>query len=379
MAQRGFFTGFVLPVAAAMAISATFGSRERPEPAGQEDRGRSRRHGLTPDGRQQRKTGPVDHRRAAEGGRGRRAEEPHQIPARGWWDILMRVRSEMSKDHLSILAAGVAFYSLLAVFPALAATVSIYGLVLDPHDVQEQISMVIGVIPEESRAIITDQLSAITSQPRQSLGFGVAFALLFALWSASAAVQTLMTGLNVVYDEQERRGFLVFYATALGLTLGGIVFGLLSLSLVAALPAIVKFVGLPQSIETTVLLARWPLLAIAVMFAMAVLYRFAPSREKPRWSWVSWGAIAATILWLLGSILFSFYVSNFASYNKTYGTLGAVVILLMWFYLSGYVVFMGGELNAEMEHQTAEDTTERRGAPLGQRDAQMADTVGAPA
>ena len=142
--------------------------------------------------------------------------------------------------------------------------------------------MVIGVIPEESRAIITDQLSAITSQPPQSLGFGVAFALLFALWSASAAVQTLMTGLNVVYDEQERRGFLAFYATALGLTLGGIVFGLLSLSLVAALPAIVKFVVLPQSIETTVLLARWPLLAIAVMFAMAVLYRFAPSREKPR-------------------------------------------------------------------------------------------------
>ncbi|HEX2113529.1 MAG TPA: YihY/virulence factor BrkB family protein, partial [Alphaproteobacteria bacterium] len=265
MAERGFFTGFLLPVAAAMAISATFGSRQQPVPAEADGQRPPKRHGLTPEGRNQRPTGPVDHRRAAEGGRGRGADQPHQIPARGWWDILMRVRSEMSKDNLSVLAAGVAFYSLLAIFPTLAAAVSIYGLILDPHDVQEQISMVIGIIPEQSRAIITDQLSKITSQPPQGLGFGAIFALLFALWSSSAAVQTLMTGLNVVYDEPERRGFFSFYATAVGLTLGGILFGLTSLSLIAALPAIVKFIGLPQAIETTVLLARWPLLAIAVM------------------------------------------------------------------------------------------------------------------
>jgi membrane protein len=239
--------------------------------------------------------------------------------------------------------------------------------------------MVIGLIPEEAGKIITDQLSAITSQPRQSLGFGVLFTLLFALWSASAAIQTLMTGLNVVYDEPERRGYISFHAMALLLTVGGIVFGLVALSLIAALPAALKFVGLPRQIETTLLLARWPLLAIAVMFALAVLYRFGPSREKPRWIWVSWGAVLATVLWLAASILFSFYVSNFASYNQTYGALGAVVILLMWFYLTGYVILMGGELNAEMEHQTAKDTTEKRGAPLGRRDAQMADTVGAPA
>lgn len=382
MAERGFFTGFVLPVAAAMAISATFGSRQPPAAAeaGEDgQRGGSSRHGLTPDGREQRKTGPTDHRRARQNGRGRSADQPHEIPARGWWDILMRVRTEMAKDHLSVLAAGVGFYSLLAIFPTLAAAVSIYGMLLDPHDVQEQISMVIGVIPEQARAIITDQLSTITSQPRQSLGISAILALLFALWSSSAAVQTLMTGLNVVYDEPERRGFLVFYATALGLTVGGIIFGLVALSLVAALPAMVRLIGLPPGIETTILLVRWPLLAIAVMFALAVLYRFAPSRAKPRWAWVSWGAVVATLLWLAGSIAFSFYVSNFASYNETYGTLGAVVILLMWFYLSGYVVLIGGELNAEMEHQTAKDTTEKGGAPMGRRDAQMADTVGAPA
>lgn len=380
MAQKGFFTGFVVPVGAAMAISATFGGRH-PQPAAEaSDGGESnQRNPLTAAGRDRRPTGPVDHRRATQNGHGRQADAPQQIPARGWWDILWRVKNEMSKDNLSVLAAGVAFYSLLAVFPALAAAVSIYGLVLDPHDVQSQLSMVIGLIPEEAAKIITDQLTTITAQPKQSLGFGVLFALGFALWSSSSAVQTLMTGLNVVYDEVERRGVIRFYATALSLTVGGIVFGLIALSLVAALPAALKFVGLPHSIETALLLARWPLLAIAVMFAVAVLYRFGPSRAKPRWVWVSWGAVITTILWLVASILFSFYVSHFASYNKTYGTLGAVVVLLMWFYLTGYVVLMGGEFNAELEHQTAKDTTEKRGAPLGRREAQMADTVGASA
>jgi len=233
-----------------------------------------------------------------------------------------------------------------------------------------------GIIPEESRAIITDQLARITSQPPGSLGFNLIFSLAFALWSASAAAQTLMTGLNVVYDEVERRSFIVFYATALGLTLGGIIFALIALSLVAALPALIGLIGFPPTIERAVTLARWPLLAIGVMVGLAVLYRFAPSRELPRWQWVSWGAVAATLLWLAASVLFSWYVSNFASYNQTYGTLGAVVILLMWFYLTGYVVLLGGELNAEMERQAAADTTQKSGAPLRQREAYVADTVG---
>jgi membrane protein len=319
----------------------------------------------------------VDRGRSAERGHGRHAEEPHHIPARGWWDILLRVKNEMSKDHISVLAAGVGFYALLAIFPALAAAVSIYGLIADPHHVEQQAALAIGLIPEESRAIITDQLAKITSQPRGGLGFSAVFALLFAVWSSSAAMQTIMTGLNVVYDEEEKRGIVNFYATALALTLGGIVGALVSLSLVAALPAALKLLGLPQQVETILLLARWPILGLAVMFGLAVLYRFGPSREKPRWQWVSWGAAGATLLWLLGSSLFSWYVSSFGSYNETYGTLGAVVILLLWFYLSAYVVLLGAEWNAEMEHQTAKDTTERRGAPLGARGAQVADTVGA--
>jgi membrane protein len=370
--ERGAHAGLVLSMAAVTALAATFMKRRKarfPLPA------RASGSGL--------ETGPPrgtkaeDYSRAAQPGRGRQAEQPHHIPARGWLDILWRVKEEMSKDHLSVLAAGVGFYALLAIFPALAAAVSIYGLIADPRDVEDQATLAIGLIPEESRTIITDQLAKITSQPRGSLGFGALFALLLALWSSSAAMQTLMTGLNVVYDEAERRGVVRFYATAIGLTLGGIVSALISLSLVAALPAALKFVGLPREVETVVLLARWPLLGLAVMLGLAVLYRFGPSREKPRWQWVSWGAAGATLLWLLGSILFSWYVSSFGSYNETYGTLGAVVILLMWFYLSAYVVLLGAELNAEMEHQTAKDTTERRGAPLGARDAYVADTVGA--
>lgn len=375
MAERGFFTGFLLPAAAAVAIASTFGARRESVTAGIDIRKDGPRHDWRKD--KKRRTGPVDYRRAVENGRGRRAEQPHEIPARGWRDILLRVKGEVSKDHVGVLAAGAGFYSLLAIFPALAAAVSIYGLVLDPHDVEHQVSIVVGLIPEEAGAIITDQLASIVNQPRQSLSFGTIFALLFALWSASAAMQTLMTGLNIVYDEEERRGIFRFYATALGLTLGGILGTLIALSLIAALPAALNFIGLPKSVETVILLARWPLLAVFVMIGLAALYRYGPSREKPRWQWVSWGAVVATILWLAGSVLFSWYVSSFGSYNKTYGTLGAVVILLMWFYLTAYVVLLGGELNAEMEHQTAKDTTERRGAPLGARGAYMADTVGA--
>jgi membrane protein len=370
--ERTAHAGLILSMAAVTALAATF--MKRRDTAFPVSR-RASRNGLEAGSR--RGTGSADYDRAAQGGRGRQADEPHHIPARGWLDILSRVKDEVAKDHLSVLAAGVGFYSLLAIFPALAATVSIYGLIADPRDVESQAALVVGLIPEESRAIITGQLATITAQPRGSLGFGALIALAFALWSSSAAMQTLMTGLNVVYDETERRGFIRFYATALGLTLAGIVSGMVSLSLVAALPAAVKFIGMPREVETAVLLLRWPFLGVVVTIGLAVLYRFGPSREKPRWQWVSWGAVGATLLWLLGSILFSWYVSSFGSYNKTYGTLGAVVILLMWFYLSAYVVLLGAELNAEMEHQTARDTTERMGAPLGARGAYMADTVGA--
>jgi membrane protein len=359
MAERGFFTGFVRPLTGALAVAAATRSADR---AGSQATNR--------------RLAKRQEDRAAELGRGREADKPHQIPARGWHDILLRVKDGISKDHVSVIAAAIGFYAMLALFPALAAAVSIYGLVADPQDVERQLSMVIGLVPGEARSIITDQLHAIASQLRQTLGVSALIALAFALWSASSAMQALMTGLNIVYSDEERRSFVRFYVTALLLTLGGIISAIIALSLIAAVPVFLNFIGLSQGVTTVLLLLRWPLLAIAVMFGLAALYRYGPSREKARWQWVSWGAVAATVLWLLGSALFSWYVSSFGSYSVTYGALGAVIILMMWFYITGYAVLLGAELNAEMERQTARDTTERRGAPLGTRGAKVADTVG---
>lgn len=316
-------------------------------------------------------------RRAEKGGeaRGRSAGRPSEIPRRGWRDILVRVKDEIAADNIAMAAAGVAFYALLALFPALAAAISIYGLIADPAEVQRQIKAASAILPQEVQGLLHEQLTRIAGQSSGTLGFGLAFGLALALWSAAAGVKALITALNMAYDEEEKRRFIVLNAVALALTLGAILFGLLALTLVVALPAVIGLLGLPGTLETLVRLLRWPLLAAAILLALAVLYRFGPSRDRPRWRWVSWGAAAATLLWIVASILFSWYVANFGSYNETYGSLGAVVILLMWFYLSAFVVLMGAELNAEMEHQTARDTTEGEPEPMGRRGAQMADRV----
>jgi len=376
MAERRFLTGFVLPLAAAFAVAVATGPRRNAAPAGRP---------LPRQQNQQKNQQSFGGRRSDDmtaqnwrnDGRGRTADEPYEIPKSGWRDILWRTWEEVGKDHISIIAAGVAFYAMLAIFPGLTALVSIYGLVSDPMEVTRQIEAVANLLPEEARGIITTQLASIASQPRSALGFGLIFSVGFALWSASAGVRTLMDALNLTYDETERRSYLSYYGTALLLTLGAIVMFVVAGFLVAALPAIVNFTGLPSRVETTLNLLRWPLAALAVVIALSVLYRFGPSREQARWQWVSWGAVVATGLWLVGSLLFSWYVSYFGSYNKTYGALGAVIVLLMWFYISAYVILLGAELNAEMEHQTARDTTVLRGAPMGQREAYVADTVGA--
>ncbi|MDQ2696771.1 MAG: YihY/virulence factor BrkB family protein, partial [Pseudomonadota bacterium] len=309
-------------------------------------------------------------------GRGRSAERPGDIPRKGWRDVLLRVKDELSEDNISIVAAGVAFYGLLAIVPALAAMVSIYGLVADPADVQEQLGKLTGFIPGEARQLLDQQLSQITSHSETALGIGVIGGLLLTLWSAAKGMKTLMDALNVVYDEDETRGFVRLNATALLLTLGAIVLAVAAIVLVVALPVLLGNLGLGDTTKTVVSLLTWPVLALLVIIGLAVVYRYGPSRSKPRWQWVSWGAVAATLLWIVASVGFSFYVANFGSYNETYGSMGAVVILLMWFWITAYIVLLGGELNAEMEHQTARDTTDSGGRPMGQRGAYVADTLG---
>lgn len=313
---------------------------------------------------------------AREDGRGRTARTPGELPRSGWRDVLWRVKEETDKDNISMIAAGVAFYLMLAIFPILAATVSIYGLVADPADVQRNFEAVSGVIPEQARSIIVDQLSAVASASGGQLGLSVLVSIALTLWSASRGVNAVITALNIAYDETEGRSFIKLNAIALSLTVAMIVFMIVTLAVVVGLPAVIGYLNLGETVEWAVRLSRWPILAVAVMVALAVLYRYGPDRETPQWRWVSWGAAVATLMWILGSVAFSVYVSNFADYNETYGTMGAVVILLLWFNLSAYAVLLGAELNAEMEHQTAQDTTTGTVKPLGQRDAYVADTVG---
>jgi membrane protein len=269
--------------------------------------------------------------------------------APGWKDIVLRVKHRISRDRLSIIAAGVAFYALLALFPALIAMVALYGLFFDAQQVETHVASLTGMLPQEAADILLTQLRELTQTSTGALGFGAAIGLLMALWSASAGVRTLMEALNVAYGEEEKRGFLAFYGTAILLTLAAIAGAILAIATVIALPIVVKFLGLGSLVEVLISLARWPILLLAMMIGLAVMYRFGPSREAAKWRWVSAGALVATGLWLVGSVLFSVYVSNFASYNETYGSVGAVVVLLTWFLLTSYAVLIGAEVNAETE------------------------------
>jgi membrane protein len=308
--------------------------------------------------------------------RGRSADRPSEIPAAGWRDILWRVWAQIGEDKISILAAGVAFYSLLAIFPAITAFVSLFGLVADPGQVQAQFAALKGIIPQDAWSILDTQLTAVASARASSLGIGAIVGLGVALWSAGAGVRAMMIALNNAYHERERRSAVVFYLTAFLFTIGIVALAILSLAVIVAVPVALSFVDLGPIAGVLIKLLPWLVLAVFVTIALGALYRYGASRAEPKTRWVSWGALVATLLWIAASILFSIYVSNFASYNETYGTLGAVVALLMWLWLSAFIVLLGAELNAEMEHQTAQDTTTGGPKPMGQRGAYVADTVG---
>ena len=309
--------------------------------------------------------------------RGREASTPKDIPARGWKDILARVKDQIKEDRLSIIAAGVAFYGLMAIFPALIALVAIYGLAFDPAQVEQQVSQLRGVLPPQAADVLLAQLHDLTSTSSAALGLGAVLGIVLALWSASAGMRTLMEALNVAYDEEEKRGTIRFYATALLLTLAAIAGAIIAISLVVALPIVLNFLGgLGEALEWLISTGSVVILIATVMLGLAIVYRYGPSREQPRWRWVSWGAVIATVLWVIGSVLFSVYVTRFGNYNETYGSVGAIVILLMWFLLSAYAVLIGAEVNAEMERQTRKDTTAEGDKPMGRRGAYAADTVG---
>jgi membrane protein len=307
---------------------------------------------------------------------GREAERPSEIPPRGWFAILKRTKAEVKDDNVTLLAAGVAFYAMLAIFPAIIAVVTVYGMVADPNQVESQVNEFAKGLPSGADQLLTEQLNNVVNAGRQSLSIGLALSLLAVLWSASGGVQGLVKGLNLVYDERETRGFLKLRGLSLLLTLGAIVVAVVALALIAVFPAVIDDLGLGRAGELAASIGRWVVLALLVLTAIAIVYRFGPDRANPRWRWVSWGAVVALVVWLLGSVGFSWYVDNFGKYNQTYGALASVIILLLWLFLSAFAVLLGAELDAEIERQTARDTTTGPERPLGERDAEVADTVG---
>lgn len=313
--------------------------------------------------------------RSAGAERGREARTPREIPARGWWDILKRVKAEVARDNLSLIAAGVAFYALLAIPPALAAGIALWGLVADPQSIQAQITQLSNALPAEAARTFNDQLRSVAARSPTTLGWTAAIGFLLSLWSARAAMNAMMGALNIVYEEREQRGFFRLTATSVLLTLGALIGGVLALLLVAGVPAALSILGASGMAELVVNVVRWTLLLVLVMAGLAVLYRLGPSRHQARWSWASWGAGIATLLWIAASAAFSLFVSNFGSYNETYGAIAGVVVLLMWLWLSAFAALVGAEINAEMERQTRRDSTTGDEKPPGQREARMADEV----
>lgn len=312
----------------------------------------------------------------AEHGRGRHATHPKDIPARGWRDILTRVKSEIGSDHVTLVAAGLAMCALLAVFPGLAAAIAIYGLFASPAQVVEHMQAFTGILPPGTWDLFKTQLQTVAAQTQGSLTFAAVGGLFIALWSARAGMSALMTATNIAYAEAEKRGFFRQMFVSLAFTIGAIVGFLLMLTLGVVVPVALQALGTSSWVQTVAGVLRWAVLWVVAVSGLAILYRYAPSRERARWQWVTWGSAIAATLWIIVSGLFAWYVGSFASYGKTYGALGGVIALLMWFHLTSLTVVIGAEINSEMERQTVRDTTEGPEVPLGQRGARAADTVG---
>jgi membrane protein len=305
---------------------------------------------------------------------GGKAERPAQIPARGWTQVAKRGWKEAKADQVPLLAAGVAFYAFLAIFPALIAIVSIYGLFADASTIANQLNSITAALPKEAAQIITDQVTALSSR-RQTLGIGLILSVLIALWSASAGVSNLLTAINVAYDEEEKRGFVKKRLMSLGLTLAAIVFMVIILGLVAVLPPLLKAVFGTGALRWVLQILGWLVMVVLVAIGLAILYRLGPDRDAPRMRWVSVGAVVATLVWLIASIGFSIYTSTFGNYAKTYGVFAGVVVLLFWLWFTMYAILLGAEINAESEQQTIADTTKGEEEPLGERGAVKADSI----
>lgn len=309
--------------------------------------------------------------------RGRTATSPQEMPKAAWRDILIRTWNESGSDNIGLISAGVAFYGFLAFVPTLAALVLCYGLFADPAAIAGHLQSLFRLLPEEAARLIGEQLLSVVNTGNGKKGFGLVLSLALSIYGAMNGASAIVTAVNIAYDEEETRSFIRLTALACLMTLGLLLAGIIAIFAIAALAFLEQLMpGAPAILITAIRIGFWILAALAASMLLSTIYRFAPDRKRARWRWLTPGSLLATVGWLAVSLGFGLYASNFGNYGATYGALSAVVVTLMWLYLSAYILILGAELNSEIEHQTAEDTTVGRPKPMGERDAYVADTVG---
>ncbi|SEW17004.1 membrane protein [Cognatiyoonia koreensis] len=308
--------------------------------------------------------------------RGRSATSPTDIPSKGWMDIGWRLKDEIAADRVGLTAAGVAFYGLLALFPAITAILAIAGLFIDPQNMISELGMLSQFMPDQVMEIVKGQATEIAGSDEGGLGLMAILGVLFAIYSASKGMGSLIEGMNIAYDEDEKRGFIRLKLTTIGLTIA-LLFGIVvSFCAIIFVPSILSFLSESRIVELAALGAIWVTLILLTIFGLSLVYRYGPSRDAPEFQWASVGAVVGCTLWIIGSAAFAYYVENFAGYTESFGALGGAVALLMWFWVSAFVILIGAEINAEMEAQTKHDTTVGEDRPMGQRDATKADNLG---
>jgi len=322
-------------------------------------------------------TSSADHQRAqGDAERGRQADSPAEMPALGWKEIVLRTFKEGAKDNIALVAAGVAFYAFLAIVPLMGATVLTYGFIARPEAVLKDVQSLTAIAPPDVARTIGDMLLGVVKSSGSKKGLGILAALAVAVWGARNAAGSIMVALNIAYEEEEQRGLVERTLTALAMTVGLVLLGLVAIVAMSALHYVQQL--WPGSSATAALVGRvltYPVLAVGAAATAATIYRYGPSRAKAKWSWLTPGSIFSAVGWLVTTVVFSLYVTRFGNYNATYGSLGGVVALLTWIYLSSYIFLFGAELNSEVEHQTAKDTTRGGEKPLGARGAWSADHV----
>ncbi len=306
---------------------------------------------------------------------GLRATSPGQIPKKGWIAIFKRVKDQIKHDNVGIVSAGVAFYFFLALFPAIAAAFSIYGLIVDPAQVSHQMNQIASMLPDQAYQLVADILEKTAGKSEETLGWSLGLSILLSLWSSNKATSAVFEGINIAYNEEDNRKFIKKKAITLLFTLGGILAGIISIAFVVGFPAFIDRFNLPDFVKTGLAILRWMILAAIIYFSLGVTYKVAPHRTNPRFKWINVGSAFATVIWLGASLLFTLYVNNFGNYDKAYGSIAAVIILLLWFYLTGFIIILGAEINSEVEHQTAVDTTTGSEKSMGNRGAYYADRV----